>query len=177
MVFSKKHPVIQKTLLEYSVADIKKIYTSIEKKDEDEISKLIGYPSLSEMDDNSKKKYAEEFRKSSRNIKNTLLKISNFYLSNLQFYNDYKHGFRIFPTTSSPPDSDTFGAIFQIIKTGSFNKVKIRRSDYLEKEADLAIKISQRIVNIMSILLPIFRKRIIHDKDSFSLILFNDIEK
>ena len=105
------------------------------------------------------------------------LKIAQFYLENLQFYNDYKHGFRIFPTTSSPPDSKTFGATFQIVKGPTLNKAIIYDSSHLKKKAEEAFKIANRIRNVLAILLPIFRERFIEEKKEFEMVFFNDIEE
>jgi hypothetical protein len=176
LAFSKKEKILQKTLFEYKTWQVTELYKKVEQMNYNEISKLIGYPDIEEFELKSREKIKEDMKKSSENIKKTIIKIARFYLKNLQFYNDYKHGFRIFPTTSSPPDSKTFGATFQLVKGESFNKAIIYNDETLKKWAEEAFEISDKIRILLSIILPIFRERIIEDKKEIKFTLFNDIE-
>ena len=177
LAFSRKKANIQKVLCKYKTKEIKDLYERIKDMDYNQISKLICYPSIDEFEPNSKKKIKHDLQKSSKNIKKTIFKISSFYLNNLEFYNDFKHGFRIFPTTSSPPDSKTFGAIFRIHKGDIFNKILMCSQDLLKLKADEAFTIANKITKLLEILLPIYRERIIENKENVKISLFNDIEE
>jgi hypothetical protein len=177
LAFSNKEKIIQKVLFQYKVKQITDLYKKIHEMSYEEINKLIGYPGISDFHPDSREKIEEDLQKSSENIKKVLIKIAKFYLDYLQFYNDYKHGFRIFPTTSSPPDGKTFGAAFQIINGKTLNQGRIYEGSYLKNLAEDAFKISNKIMNVLTILLPIFSARFIEEKKEITFTLFNDIEE
>lgn len=177
LAFSKKEKVIQKVLLNYEIPEIEKMYKKISLMNCDEVIDLIGYPPIDELSPETNLEFIEEYKKSSLNLKKVLVKIADFYLKHKQFYNDYKHGFRIFPTTSSPPNSSLFGSTFQIIKGESLNKIRIYHSEFLRKISDESFELSNRISTLLGILIPIFRERFIENKNEFTISLFNDIEK
>ncbi len=173
LAFSKRDPVIQKTLLEYKVDEVVNLFQNLETLDGEQIAKIIGYPSLGELSSyNVIQEVAGDLEQSLANIKNELIKIGNFYLENRTFYNDYKHGLRIFPGTSSPPDSETFGVVIQIGKGPVANKVILRNQETLNKTVNKAVYVSKRIAQILEVLLRVFRERFIENKNSFSINLF-----
>jgi len=176
LAFSQKQRIVQKVLFEYKVKQVMELYKKVKEMNHQEISKLIGYPDISEFEPDCRKKIEGDLKKSSENIKKVIVKIATFYLDHLQFYNDYKHGFRIFPTTSSP-EGKAFGAAFQIVNGDILNKAIIHKDSNLLNKADEAFKIARKIRNILYFLLPIFRKRFIENKEIVTLIFFNDIEE
>lgn len=171
LAFLKKDPIIQKTLLNYQIPDIISLFETMRNKNIEEIANMIGYPSLSDFGPSmgKQKEFIDDFKQSLINVKHELEKIAEFYLAHREFYNDYKHGFRLFPTTSSLPDSDTFSVTFQIKKGKVLNKIVVYP---MEKDAEKALKISKRIAQILYVIIPVFRERFIENNDTISLRLF-----
>ena len=174
LVFSKKDPVVQKMLLKYNVGEVVNLFKNLENQNIEGIAKIIGYPSLSEFEPNlnNQEEIIKDFRQSLLNIKEELKRIAKFYLEHREFYNDYKHGFRIFPTTSSPSDSTTFGITVQIKDGEILNQAILYTKDILDKKAEEALHISNRITQILDVLIPVFRERFVEDKKTFSLRFF-----
>ena len=174
LAFSKKDPVIQRTLLNYRVKEVTQLFKKINEYSNEKIATLIGYPNISEFDSSleNNPKIKKDYLFCLENIQEELTKVGKFYLENLEFYNDYKHGFRIFPSTSSPPDSKTWGATVRIVRGKSLNKATFYTNEILDKKVEEAKEISSKIAQILDVLIPIFQERFIRDKKEFSLKFF-----
>jgi len=94
MCFHQRRKNFYKKILDYSVSDVVCFYKNIEKKKISYIRRMLVYPSYNQVGD---KNMTNKLNESSKNVKQKLIKISNFYDKYRFVYNSYKHGLRVFP--------------------------------------------------------------------------------
>ena len=118
LIAMKKYKRLQKYLLEYEVKYIKEFYKNIKKRRSNYIANLLHYPPVHLLLNKERKK---EFQVSIQDIHFELNKLSDFYLKWYDFYNSYKHGFRVFASKPNPYEDSIFaGHVNDSKKLNSF---------------------------------------------------------
>lgn len=128
----KKYKRFHKFLLEYYPSEIIKFYKNMNKKNSSYVSSLLQYPRMNRiLPDESKK----EIEKSVRDVRLELNKLAKFYLKWHDFYNSYKHGFRVFASKPNPYDDFTLAGY--ITDPKSLNSFQVRlTNDKIEEALD-----------------------------------------
>lgn len=93
-----------KNLKELDVSAARDFYRDIQGRKEDVIAEVMAYPTLVLQSDGNR----EILTKSCKNIKNILSPIGEMYIEFVQFYNSYKHGYRIVPCDVKGKDAFLF---------------------------------------------------------------------
>ena len=88
-------------------------------------------------------------------LRSTLIKIKDFYLKNLNLYNSYKHGYRIFPLTTLDEFANSTSIIMYLPKNYKENQASLIRlpsvpDEYLEIAMLISTTLRQLYGNLES---------------------------
>jgi len=169
LAFKKKRKRFHKTLLSYRVSEVTDFYKKIKRRKLPYIASLLGYPALFQVPD---EKQRELLMKSCKKVQEKLSEIADYYLTHLQLYNAYKHGFRIGvlqqapPPEIAPPDFEPFAFIMQPLNKNKLNRVKFQRIGKVEKEVELC----NFMVNVLTAVTETFSQRVLEKKETFTAL-------
>lgn len=155
-----------KKLLEYNTGEIKDFYSNISSRSINYVARLLCYPELEQIDDSN---ILSEVTESCSLVKDFINEIGGYYLSNLDIYNAYKHGFRIgLAEAINENDSNSFMQLIYPISKDNLAEVVIRHELNIEKENSYCIK----MYKILNSAINTFSERIIDEKNEFSTTLW-----
>ena len=161
----RKYKRFHKFLLEYKTFEIKDFYEKIPKRRLNYIAKLLQYPQLHQVQSSELRK---DFEKSIKDARDELKLLSEFYLNWLDFYNSYKHGFRVFASKPNPEVDDDF-TMSCFLDKEKLNTVNIRiTTEWVDK----AFSLCEFMFKFLSNAESIFSQRVLEKKEKFEMKIF-----
>ncbi|MDE1812750.1 MAG: hypothetical protein KGH85_07790 [Thaumarchaeota archaeon] len=164
----QRYKRFHKFLLKYQVAEIKEFYQNIPKRRSSYIAKILQYPQMYQV---KSPELRNDFKKSIEDAHDELKILGEFYLNWLDFYNSYKHGFRVFASKPNPDDDFTVSCILDKEKLNAF-KIEMT-TDSIDKSFSLCEFMFKFLSNVEST----FSQRVLQKKDQFEMQLFTKNKK
>lgn len=160
----RKYKRFHKFLLEYKTFEIRDFYEKIPKRRLSYIAKLLQYPQLHQIQPSE---WRKSFEESIKDARDELKLLSEFYLNWLDFYNSYKHGFRVFASKPNPYEDDLTMSCF--LDKKKLNAMNIRiTSDSVDKAVSLCEFMCKFLTNAESM----FSQRVLEKKERFEIEIF-----
>jgi len=169
LIAMKRYKWFHKFLLEYKPSEIIKFYKDISKRRNNYVANLLQYPQVSLVQPEDSKK---EIKESVQQIHSEINKLAKFYLKWHDFYNSYKHGFRVFASKPNPDDDFTLAGY--ITDPKSLNSFRIQMtSEHVEEALDYC----EFMFRILSNAEDVFVQRKIEKKDKMKMTIFTKNKK
>lgn len=161
----RKYRRFHKFLLEYKIDEIIDFYTNLPKKKPQYVAKILQYPYPNKFVDN---RFHPDLQKTIKQASDELKRLAKFYLELRQFYNSYKHGFRLL--TTYPDDTGDDIMTFYFSDKGQLRTMRIVNTrDHVDEALDLCSFIFRFLDNAENI----FRQRKLEKKNEFSMTLLS----
>lgn len=164
----KKYKRFHKFLLEYNIKEIRDFYADIAKRRPSYITKLLQYPQPYQI---QSKEIKEEIRKSISDAHKELKILSKFYFRWIDFYNSYKHGFRVFASKPNPNENFTLTCYPTKEKLNSFQIA------YTKNEIRRTLDLCEFMFKFLSNAESTFSQRVLEKKKQFETTLFTKNKK
>lgn len=164
----RKYKRFHKFLLEYNIKEIRDFYTNIDKRRPSYITKLLQYPQPYQI---QPKEFRKEIKKSVSDAHKELKILSKFYFKWIDFYNSYKHGFRVFASKPNPNEDFTLTCYPTKEKLNSFQIAHTKNE--IRKILDLCEFMFKFLSNAEST----FSQRVLEEKTQFQTTLFTNNRK
>jgi len=132
---------LQQYLKNFKATDV---YSTIDKLSDDDYIKILSIPPVNFIDEDGKNLLLVNLTP----FKEILIELKEYYFSNLDLFNSYKHGFRIFPLLTSNENGDATSTIMQLCR-----EQNVARIHNFDKDIDKYLKISELTSGTFRILL------------------------
>ena len=143
LAFEKQGKTIQRTLFKYQVKEVKDFYGSIKKQRMSYIAKIFSYPQPYRVKGQEAK---DLIKKSCAKIKKILIEIAEYYNTNTDLYNSYKHGMRISSFMSGENPEESHGIIGYLTPHRTFYPAKVTFTRIDHKKA---VELTRTMTNLL----------------------------